>query len=137
MFRSYTELSKLKTFEERYQYLKLSGIVGEETFGRDRFLNQALYQCPEWISARREVVIRDNGCNLGVPGHEILDTILIHHMNPVTIEDVLNRSPHVFDPEYLICTNLITHNGIHYGKESVIQVNPIDRKPNDTSPWKK
>ena len=137
MTRNYTELSKLQTFEERFNYLKLDGIVGKETFGYDRYLNQILYQCPEWKSVRNKVIIRDNGCDLGIIGHEIQNRIIIHHMNPITVEDIKSRNPIVFDPEYLISTVHRTHNAIHYGDEKKKKKNPVERKPNDTCPWKR
>ena len=137
MIRNYTELSKLQTFEERFNYLKLNGIVGKETFGYDRYLNQILYQRPEWKSVRNKVIIRDNGCDLGIIGREIQNRIIIHHMNPITVEDIKSRNPIVFDPEYLISTVHRTHNAIHYSDEDLLPKNPIERKPNDTCPWKR
>ena len=137
MTRNYTELSKLQTFEERFNYLKLDGIVGKETFGYDRYLNQILYQCPEWKSVRNKVIIRDNGCDLGIIGHEIQNRIIIHHMNPITVEDIKSRNLIVFDPEYLISTVHRTHNAIHYSDENLLPKNPVERKPNDTCPWKR
>ena len=137
MIRNYTELSKLQTFEERFNYLKLDGIVGKETFGYDRYLNQILYQCPEWKSVRNKVIIRDNGCDLGIIGHEIQNRIIIHHMNPITVEGIKSRNPIVFDPEYLISTVHRTHNSIHYSDEDLLPKNPVERKPNDTCPWKR
>ena len=137
MIRNYTELSKLQTFEERFNYLKLDGIVGKETFGYDRYLNQILYQCHEWKSVRNKVSIRDNGCDLGIIGHEIQNRIIIHHMNPITVEDIKSRNSIVFDPEYLISTVHQTHNAIHYSDENLIPKNPVERKPNDTCPWKR
>lgn len=137
MIRNYTELSKLQTFEERFNYLKLDGIVGKETFGYDRYLNQILYQCPEWKSVRNKVIIRDNGCDLGIIGREIQNRIIIHHMNPITVEDIKSRNPIVFDPEYLISTIHRTHNAIHYSDENLLPKNLVERKPNDTCPWKR
>lgn len=137
MIRSYTELSKLKTFEERYNYLKLSGSVGQDTFGSNRYLNQRFYHLsPEWKSVRDKVIIRDGGCDLGVEGHDICGRIIIHHMNPITIEDLESGSPYLFDPEYLICVTHNTHNAIHYGDESQLVTMPKERAPNDTCPWK-
>lgn len=135
--RSYHELSKLKTFEERYAYLRLNGKVGEETFGFDRYLNQSLYKDPEWLEARDIVILRDNGCDLGMPDREIQGRILVHHLNPITKDQILRRDPIIFDPENLICTAKNTHDAIHYGDESILIKTPIDRKPNDTCPWKK
>ena len=134
--RTYSELSQLKTFEERYQYLKLTGRVGEETFGFDRYLNQLLYRSKRWRQIRNQVIVRDNGRDLGVEGHEMFSKIIIHHMNPVTIEDLENESELVFDPEYLISVSHNTHNAIHYGDESLLVIAPIERTPNDTCPWK-
>lgn len=135
--KSYTELSKLKTFEERYRYLKLNGVVGKETFGSERYLNQKFYQKDEeYKSARRAVIIRDSGCDLGIDGREIRDKIFVHHLNPITPDDILTRSEFLLNPEYMICTTKQTHDAIHYGDESLLVVDPIDRKQNDTCPWK-
>ena len=136
MNRTYTELSKLKTFKERYDYLKLGGTVCKETFGFDRYLNQVLYKSPEWRRARDIVIARDNGCDLGIDGYVINENILIHHMNPITAEDILNRMDYVTNPEYLISTRLLTHNAIHYGDEKLLPSDPIERKKNDTCPWR-
>lgn len=137
--RTYTELSKLKTFKERFNYLKIDGKVGEETFGYDRYLNQMLYKTKEWRDIRNYVITRDCGCDLGILDREIIDElIMIHHMNPITKEDILNRNPIVFDPEYLITTIFKTHQAIHYGDESLLyDSEPIIRTPNDMCPWKK
>lgn len=135
--RTYSELITLPTFEARYEYLKLHGEVGKETFGFDRYLNQAFYKYPEWRKARDRVIIRDNGCDLGIEGREIRGKILIHHMNPITKEDILNRSEYLLNPEYLICTIKRTHDAIHYGDESLLAKDPIERKPNDTCPWRR
>lgn len=137
LIRSYTELSRLKTFEERYRYLQLKGTVGRETFGFDRYLNQAFYQRnPKWKAARDAVIIRDNGCDLGIEGREIYGKIIVHHMNVVTLEDLERDSDILYDPEYLISTMHTTHNAIHYGDEHLLMLDPIERKPNDTCPWK-
>lgn len=136
MFRTYTELSKLNSFLERYEYLRLGGKVGEETFGFDRYLNQIFYKDPEWLEARDNVIIRDGGCDLGMPDREIHGKILVHHMNPVTKEQILRRDPVLFDPEYLICTIKSTHDAIHYGDETLLMLDPIVRTKNDTCPWK-
>lgn len=136
MLRTYTELSKLNTFLERYEYLKLGGKVGEETFGFDRYLNQIFYKDPEWLEARDNVIIRDGGCDLGMSDREIKGKILVHHMNPVTKEQILRRDPVLFDPEYLICTIKSTHDAIHYGDETLLMLDPIVRTKNDTCPWK-
>lgn len=135
--RTYSELIKLPTFIERYKYLRLGGKVGEETFGFDRYLNQKFYTDPEWLAARDKVIIRDMGCDLGIPGREIQSRILVHHMNPITKEDILNRSKFLLDPEYLICTMKNTHDAIHYGDESLLYTAPIERTKNDTCPWKR
>lgn len=135
--RTYSELIKLPTFEERYRYLKLDGRVGEDTFGFDRYLNQLFYQSQKWKKIRDYVIIRDNGCDLGVEGYDIHDRLLIHHMNPISIEDILHESDFLLDPEYLITTVHNTHNAIHYGDESLLFTGPIERTPHDTCPWKR
>ena len=134
--RTYSELITLPTFIERYRYLKLSGRVGEDTFGFDRYLNQVFYQSKEWRSIRDYVITRDNGCDLGIDGHEIYGRILIHHMNPITADDILKRSDLLLNPEYLICTIKNTHDAIHYSDESLLITDPIERSKNDTCPWK-
>ena len=134
--RTYSELITLPTFIERYRYLKLSGRVGEDTFGFDRYLNQVFYQSKEWRSIRDYVITRDNGCDLGISGHEIYGRILIHHMNPITSDDILKRSDLLLNPEYLICTIKNTHDAIHYSDESLLITDPIERSKNDTCPWK-
>jgi hypothetical protein len=135
--RTYTELSKLRTFRERYNYLKLNGIVGVETFGFDRYLNQIFYQSKRWREVRNYVIIRDNGCDLGVEGYEIHSGIIIHHMNPITLQDIELESEFLIDPEYLICTVLNTHNAIHYGNENLLYTEPVMRTRFDTCPWKR
>lgn len=135
--KTYSELITLPTFEERYQYLRLNGRVGEETFGFDRWLNQRFYKDPEWLRIRDEVIIRDNGCDLAIPSREIHSRILIHHMNPITKDDILQRSKYLLDPEYLICTIKNTHDAIHYGDENLLVKGPVERKPNDTCPWRR
>ena len=137
IIRTYSELSKLKTFEDRFQYLRLDGIVGEETFGFDRYLNQILYQSDEWKRRRRDIIIRDNGCDLGFEGFEVHGRILIHHINPITVDDIVNRNPKVFDPENLILTSHNTHQAIHYGNEDLLIRAPIERSKNDTCPWRR
>lgn len=137
IIRTHSELVTLPTFEERFRYLRLSGTVGAETFGFDRFLNQYLYQNNQrWKASRRAVIIRDNGCDLGVEGYTIHGSILVHHMNPITVEDVLNDNPDIFDPEFLISTTLNTHNAIHYGDENLLITMPLERRENDTCPWR-
>ena len=135
--KTYSELSKLKTFGERYQYLRLRGTVGADTFGFDRFLNQAFYRSKEWKSIRDFVIVRDNGCDLGVEGYEIYGKIYIHHINPITQQDIQRRSEFLLNPEYLIATTHTTHNAIHYGDETLLVQIPLERTPNDTCPWKK
>lgn len=135
--RTYSELITIPTFEERYKYLRLGGRVGEETFGFDRYLNQIFYKDPEWLSARDRVILRDNGCDLGVEGREIHNRIIVHHMNPVTKEQILNRDSDLFNPEYLICTVKRTHDAIHYGDDSLLYKDPVERTKNDTCPWKR
>lgn len=137
MIRTYSELSRLKTFKERYEYLRLDGVVGENTFGFDRYLNQAFYKSKEWKDIRRFVIIRDNGCDLGVEGCEIYTNIIIHHMNPIRQDDILSRTDLLMNPEYLITTMLNTHNAIHYGTEELLAAAPISRSKNDTCPWKR
>ena len=136
--RTYSELIKLPTFEERFEYLKIGGKVGEETFGFDRYLNQILYTSPEWRGLRNHIITRDDGCDLAIPGRKIPEgvKIFIHHMNPITVKDVLNRSDFVFNPEYLICTIKITHDAIHYGDSELLYKDPIVRFKNDTCPWR-
>lgn len=136
MIRTYSELCKLKTFKERYNYLKLCGEVGKETFGFDRYLNQIIYKLPEWKSVRDKVIVRDCGCDLGMEGYEIGEKILVHHMNPITMDDVISHSQDIFNPEYLICVSHQTHNAIHYGDENQLILDPVERSPNDTCPWK-
>ena len=136
MNRTYTELSQLKTFKERFEYLKLDGQVGKATFGFDRYLNQVLYKSPEWRRARDIVIARDNGCDLGVDGYVINENVIIHHMNPITADDILNRMDYVTNPEYLISTRLLTHNAIHYSDEKLLPKDPVERKKNDTCPWR-
>lgn len=135
--RTYTELITLPSFKERFEYLKLGGRVGADTFGFDRHLNQMLYQrSQKWKSIRDKVIIRDNGCDLGVEGHEIYGKIIVHHMNPITIDDVLNDRDWIYDPEFLICTIHNTHNAIHYGDEKLLVTEPTIRTKHDTCPWK-
>lgn len=135
MIRSYRELKNLKTFEERFDYLKLGGGVGKATFGFDRYLNQVFYKSREWKDARREVILRDNGCDLGIVGREIPSGIIIHHMNTITIEQIEDRDPIIFDPNYLICCSHKTHNAIHYGNSNSLYKEPIERKQGDTKLW--
>lgn len=135
--RTYSELITLPTFEERFRYLQLGGKVGEDTFGHDRYLNQMFYTSDEWRRIRRGVIVRDNGCDLGIQDREIHGLIIIHHMNPITIEDIINRSEFLLNPEYLISTVKNTHDAIHFSDERILITDPIERRPNDTCPWKR
>lgn len=135
--RTYSELITLPTFEERYEYLRIGGIVGAETFGFDRYLNQTFYKTDEWLAVRDEVIIRDGGCDLAMSDRKINGRILVHHMNPITKEDILNRSKFLLDPEYLICTVKNTHDAIHYGDRGLLITAPIVRSRNDTCPWRR
>lgn len=135
--KCYSELMLLPTFQARYKYLRLNGEVGKETFGFDRYMNQFFYRSPEWRRVRDFVITRDEGCDLGIPGREIFGRIVIHHMNPIRPEDIRNRSDLLLDPEYLITTIHDTHLAIHYGDEHLLLQEPVERRPNDTCPWKK
>lgn len=135
--RTYTNLSKIKDFMDRFEYLSLKGVVAEETFGFDRYLNQRFYRSREWRQLRSKIIVRDNGCDLGVPGHEIFDHIFIHHMNPLKLDDIVNSTDYLLNPEYLICVSRTTHNAIHFGDKSLIAPSElVERKPNDTCPWR-
>lgn len=136
IIRTYSELIQLKTFEERFEYLKLNGIVGRETFGFDRYLNQMFYTSIEWKKFRRDIILRDNGCDLAIPGLDIVGKILIHHLNPITKEDILNRTEYLMNPEFVICSSKLTHDAIHYGDSDLLPKGPIERKRNDTCPWR-
>lgn len=136
MIRTYSDLSKLATFEERFRYLKLDGLVGESTFGFNRYLNQVFYKSIAWKRIRDEVILRDNGCDLGVDGRDIYGQIVIHHMNPITTQDIETESEFLTNPEYLITTIHSTHNAIHYGDENLLVLVPVERTRNDTCPWK-
>ena len=136
IIRTYNELMLLPTFEERFKYLKLSGRVGEETFGFDRWLNQKFYRSAEWKHLRDQVIIRDNGCDLGVEGREIYGKILIHHMNPISKKDILERTDLLLNPMYLISVTKQTHDAIHYSDDSILMKDPIVRSRNDTCPWR-
>lgn len=135
--RTYSELIKIPTFEERYRYLRLYGVVGKDTFGFDRYLNQLFYTSELWRSVRDQVIIRDNGCDLGLEGYDIFDRIIVHHMNPITVEDLEEASDYLLNPEFLITTSLNTHNAIHYGDENLLIKAPIERSMNDTCPWRR
>ena len=134
--KTYSELITIPTFEERFEYLKLDGQVGVETFGFNRYLNQAFYKSDEWLSIRDYVITRDNGCDLGMEGHEIYGRILIHHINPITKDDIIQRSRILLDPENLITTVKRTHDAIHYGDSNLLMRAPIERRKNDTCPWR-
>ena len=136
MIRTYSELISISKFEDRFRYLMLSGNVGEETFGFDRYLNQLFYQSAEWKQVRRDVIVRDMGLDLACPGREINGRILVHHMNPISLKDIANRSEFLLNPEYLISTCKRTHDAIHYSDESILYEEPIIRRPGDTCPWK-
>ena len=135
--KTYSELMSLPTFLDRFNYLKIGGAVGRATFGHDRYLNQILYNSYEWRRFRNGIILRDNGLDLGCEGHEIVGKIMVHHIDPITVEDVLNRHPKIFDPENVISTSMDTHNAIHYGDEDLLVIGPIERRPNDTCPWRK
>lgn len=136
--RTYTELSEIDSFIERYRYLKLSGKVGEDTFGFDRYLNQVFYKSPEYRSIRNKVIVRDCGCDLGVDGFEIYGKVIVHHMNPISKTDILERSDFALNPDYMICVSHDTHNAIHYGDESLLPIfEMVERRPNDQAPWKR
>lgn len=136
MMRTYKELIKFQTFKERFDYLKLNGSVGKDTFGFDRWLNQRFYNSTQWKHIRDYVIIRDNGCDLGLTGNDISGKILIHHMNPISVDDIESRSQFLLDPEYLICVAHNTHNAIHYGDSDLLLKVPLQRTRNDTCPWK-
>lgn len=136
IIRTYSELIRLKTFEERFEYLKLDGIIGRETFGFDRYLNQMFYTSIEWKKFRRDIILRDNGCDLAIPGLDIVGKIFIHHLNPITKEDILNRTEYLMNPEFVICSSKLTHDAIHYGDSDLLPKGPIERKRNDTCPWR-
>ena len=133
--RTYVELSQFDTFEERYRYLRLRGVLGEATFGFDRWLNQRFYKSSEWLSVRKQIIIRDNGCDLGIPGYEIHSGLIVHHMNPVSINDITHGTRDIIDPNFLITTSLRTHNAIHYGDENLLPRGPVVRKKGDTKLW--
>ena len=134
--RTYSELIRLPTFEERFRYLKLDGLVGKDTFGFDRYLNQEFYRSKEWKEVRDFVIVRDNGCDLGMDGYEIVGRIYIHHMNPITVNDIVHSSDFLLNPDYLICMSHNTHNAVHYGDEDLLVTAPVERRKNDTCPWR-
>lgn len=134
--KTYTELTTFSTFEERFQYLRLDGNVGEDTFGFDRIFNQKFYRSREWKHIRDLVITRDYGCDLGIEGHEIYGRIIIHHLNPIVLKDIELKTDFLLNPEYLITTSHNTHNAIHYGDENLLAKGPIERSKNDTCPWR-
>lgn len=133
--RTYSELRRLTTFEERYDYLRLGGALGAQTFGHDRWLNQQFYKSREWVLIRDLVIVRDNGCDLGVEGFEIFSGLIVHHMNPISVDDLANGLELVTDPDYLITTSLRTHNAIHYGDKTLLPRGPVERQAGDTKLW--
>lgn len=135
--RTYSELITLNTFEERFRYLKLTACVGDETFGFDRYLNQQFYHSAEWKSLRNEIIIRDNACDLGISDRELNNRIIIHHMNPITKNDLIHQTDYLLNPEYLICVSHKTHQAIHYGDESILDDGVVERSKNDTCPWRR
>ena len=134
--KTYSELIEIPSFLERFRYLKIGGQVGKETFGYERYLNQILYKSGEWRRFRRDIILRDHGCDLACEGFDIYGKIIVHHIDPITVEDVLNRNSKVFDPENVISTSLNTHNAIHYGDEYLLMIEPVERRPYDTCPWR-
>ena len=134
--RSYSELLAMPTFLERFEYLSLPGMIGRETFGSQRYLNQEFYRSREWKRLRDNIIVRDNGCDLGVEGFDIFDKIIVHHINPLTIADIEDDVDEIYDPEFLICCSFDTHNAIHYGDERLLPSLPVERRPGDTCPWK-
>lgn len=133
--RCYSELRRLETFEERFEYLSLKGVVGERTFGFDRWLNQEFYTSRDWQDARNNVILRDRGCDLGIDGHEIAYGLLVHHMNPLSVRDIEQGESWILDPEFLVCTSKRTHNAIHYGDASLLPKPYVPRQPGDTLLW--
>lgn len=136
MSKSYSELVSIHGYKERFDYLKIGGKVGLETFGSDRYLNQMLYVSPKWKQFRREMIIRDNGCDMAHKEHPVFERLVLHHINPITVLDVVNRDPKIFDPENVVCVNHMTHEALHYGSEDLLPKDPVERKPNDTCLWR-
>lgn len=136
MIRTYSELMTIDKFEDRFKYLKMGGKIGEATFGYERYLNQIFYRCDDWKAVRREIIIRDDGCDLGHPDYPIKGIIIVHHLNPITVEDILNRDPKLFDPENLISVAKLTHNAVHFGDESLLPKPLVERFKWDTCPWR-
>lgn len=136
MMKTYNECMKLQTFDERFEYLRLNGLVGQETFGYSRYLNQILYRSADWKHLRQQIIIRDCGCDLAVDGYEIFGKILIHHINPISLQDIEERDPKVFDMNNLITVSFMTHQAIHYGSKDLLLLDPVERRPNDQCPWR-
>lgn len=137
IYRTYSELIKIPTFEERFEYCKITSVVGQQTFGFDRYINQTLYQRnPRWLKLRRDLIIRDNGCDLAHQDYPVNKRIILHHLNPIAEDDILNERSIVFDPENLICVSHNTHNAIHYGSSDLLPKGETQRLPNDTCPWR-
>ena len=134
--KTYSELITIPTYEERFEYLRCNSAVGKETFGFDRYLNQVLYNSMDWKRLRRQIIIRDNVCDLAFEGYTIYGKIIIHHINPISLDDIMKERSIVFDPENLVCVSFNTHNAIHYGDTSLLPMGPIERTPNDTCPWR-
>lgn len=135
--RTYSELIQIPTFKERFRYLKLSGSIGEATFGYDRYLNQNFYRSNEWKTVRNNIIVRDMGCDMALEGYEIGGKIFIHHINPINVDDIVNVTEHLMNPEFLVCVSQETHNAIHFGDESILRSKVlVERRPNDTCPWK-
>lgn len=134
---TYSELIKIPTFKDRFEYLKLTGEVGNDTFGFDRYLNQTFYKSSIWRKIRNQIIVRDNGCDMAHPDYPIAGKIVIHHLNPVDQDDVIYQRDILLNPEFLVCVSLMTHNAIHYGSQELLPSDPIERKPNDTCPWRK
>lgn len=137
IIKTYSELITLPTYEERFEYLKIGGSVGVATFGHDRYLNQILYRSPEWKRFRRDIILRDNACDLAFEGFDIVTVPIVHHINPITVDDVINRHPKIFDPENVVTTVLRTHNAIHYADRDLLGLSPIERTSYDTCPWRR
>ena len=135
--RRYSELIRFHTFEDRFNYLMLKGQVGKETFGFDRYINQRFYHSEEWRQVKNRVIARDLGRDLGIEGYDIYGRIYVHHMNPILVKDIEECSEYLMDPEYLITTTFATHNAIHYGDETFVNLSPKERSPNDMCPWKR
>lgn len=135
--KTYSEVIRLPTFLERYEYLRIGGRVGSETFGHDRYLNQILYNSHEWRSFKRKIILRDEGRDLACEGFEIYERVFVHHINPVSVDDIINKDPKIFDPNNVITTSFNTHNAIHYGDKNLLMLEPIERTKNDTSPWRR